>query len=85
MYDFEFLRPTTIDAAVSALQDEDAQALAGGQTLLPTMKARLAAPETQFAKLGRPVISGKNASQKARSAHEQGERENKTQPSQDSK
>lgn len=46
MYNFEFVQAKSIDEAVEALKSEDAQALAGGQTLLPTMKARLAAPET---------------------------------------
>lgn len=46
MYEFEFARPATLEEAVAALADEDAQALAGGQTLLPTMKARLAMPGT---------------------------------------
>jgi len=46
MYDFSFERPTSIADAVAALQSEDAQALGGGQTLIPTLKARLAAPET---------------------------------------
>ena len=44
MYDFEFQKPSSVSEAVEALKAEDAQALAGGQTLLPTMKARLAAP-----------------------------------------
>ncbi len=44
MYDFDLIRPTTLAEAVSALQDEDAQPLAGGQTLIPTLRARLAAP-----------------------------------------
>lgn len=44
MYDFDFVKPTTIADAVKALADEDAQALGGGQTLLPAMKQRLAAP-----------------------------------------
>ena len=44
MYDFEFEKPTTIAEAVKALADEDAMALGGGQTLIPTMKQRLAAP-----------------------------------------
>ena len=30
MYDFDFIRPATIDAAVEALKDEDAPALGGG-------------------------------------------------------
>jgi carbon-monoxide dehydrogenase medium subunit len=42
MYEFELKRPATVAEAVSLLADEDAQALGGGQTLLPTMKARLA-------------------------------------------
>lgn len=46
MYNFELVRPTTIADAVSAMGQEGAQALGGGQTLLPTMKQRLASPET---------------------------------------
>lgn len=46
MYAFELERPSTIDDAVKALASEDAQALGGGQTLIPTLKQRLAAPET---------------------------------------
>ena len=44
MYEFELKRPGTIADAVAAMGSEDAQALGGGQTLLPTMKQRLAAP-----------------------------------------
>jgi len=44
MYDFEYLKPTTIADAVKALGQEDAEAIAGGQTLVPTLKARLAQP-----------------------------------------
>lgn len=44
MYNFEFEQPTTVADAVKALSEEDAQALGGGQTLLPTMKQRLAMP-----------------------------------------
>ncbi len=46
MYDFAYLRPTSLADAVSALSAEGAQALGGGQTLTPTMKQRLAQPET---------------------------------------
>lgn len=46
MYNFEFAKAKTIADAVKALSSEDAQALGGGQTLLPTMKQRLAAPTT---------------------------------------
>ncbi len=44
MYDFEYVKPRSIDEAVAALQSEDAMAIAGGQTLIPTLKARLAQP-----------------------------------------
>jgi carbon-monoxide dehydrogenase medium subunit len=44
MYNFDFEKPSTIADAVAALATEDAQALGGGQTLLPTMKQRLASP-----------------------------------------
>jgi len=44
MYAFDFVRPASIADAVSALGAEDAQALGGGQTLIPTLKARLANP-----------------------------------------
>ncbi|MCR8825617.1 FAD binding domain-containing protein [Pseudosulfitobacter koreensis] len=44
MYNFDFVKPATVDEAVKALGDEDAQALGGGQTLIPTLKQRLASP-----------------------------------------
>ncbi len=46
MYNFEFTKPSTIADAVAALASDEAQALGGGQTLLPTMKQRLAQTET---------------------------------------
>lgn len=46
MYAFDLKNPTTIEEAVAALADESAQALGGGQTLIPTLRARLAMPET---------------------------------------
>lgn len=46
MKTFSYEKPDTIAAAVSALTASDAaRPLAGGMTLLPTMKQRLAAPE----------------------------------------
>ena len=42
MYAFEFVRPATVEEAVAALAAEEAQAIAGGQTLIPTLKQRLA-------------------------------------------
>ncbi len=44
MYAFDFEKPGSIADAVAALKDEDAQALGGGQTLIPTLKQRLAMP-----------------------------------------
>ena len=46
MYAFDFVKPVSIADAVAALAAEDAQALGGGQTLIPTLKARLANPAT---------------------------------------
>ncbi|SFR36794.1 carbon-monoxide dehydrogenase medium subunit [Yoonia tamlensis] len=45
MYPFEIKKPLSVDDAVAALGDEEAQPLAGGQTLIPTLKARLAMPQ----------------------------------------
>lgn len=45
MYEFNYHKVDKIDAAVEALQGaEDGKLLAGGQTMLPTMKHRLASP-----------------------------------------
>lgn len=44
MYAFDYHRPDSIDKAAALLADENAKILAGGQTLIPTMKARLASP-----------------------------------------
>jgi carbon-monoxide dehydrogenase medium subunit len=45
MYDFKFQRPTSLDAAIKALAAaDDGKYLAGGMTLIPTMKQRLAQP-----------------------------------------
>lgn len=40
----EYVRPTSPEEALEALSDPDAKALAGGQSLLPAMKLRLARP-----------------------------------------
>ena len=44
MYNFDVEQPGTVADAVAALGRDEAQALSGGQTLIPTLKARLAAP-----------------------------------------
>jgi carbon-monoxide dehydrogenase medium subunit len=58
MYAFTYSQPDTLDAAVAALANEDAKALAGGQTLLPTMKQRLASPGTVVDLGGLKQLSG---------------------------
>lgn len=57
MYDFELVKPKTLDAAVAAMAG-GAQALSGGQTLLPTMKQRLADPGTLVSLMGVPELQG---------------------------
>ena len=45
MYEFEYSRATNLqDAASRLVDDEDARLVAGGMTLLPTLKLRLAKP-----------------------------------------
>ncbi len=47
MYEFQYARPATIAEASAILSADDAnQPLAGGQTLIPTLKQRLNAPGT---------------------------------------
>ena len=46
MYQFDYQAPDSIEAALAALRGNDeAMILAGGMTLLPTMKLRLARPD----------------------------------------
>ncbi|MBV1707927.1 MAG: xanthine dehydrogenase family protein subunit M [Hyphomicrobiales bacterium] len=45
MYEFDYHRPGTLDAAVKLAGEADAKILAGGHTLIPTLKQRLAAPK----------------------------------------
>jgi carbon-monoxide dehydrogenase medium subunit len=42
----DYIRPSTMDEAIAALADEDAKVLAGGQSLIPLLRLRLAAPST---------------------------------------
>ena len=58
MYAFEIERPTTIAAAAAALAHEGAQALGGGQTLIPSLKARLASPEKLISLTGIGEMQG---------------------------
>lgn len=58
MYNFQLLKPTSVAQAVAALQDEEAQALGGGQTLIPTLKQRLNAPTTLVSLTGIEALHG---------------------------
>ena len=44
---FDYVRPGSLDEAVTALADggDDAKVIAGGQSLLPLLRLRLAYPE----------------------------------------
>src|SRR6195952_4664171 len=45
MYDFKYHRPGTVRQAANLLvKNEDAKLIAGGHTLIPVMKQRLASP-----------------------------------------
>lgn len=58
MYNFDFVKPSTLDEAVAALGGEDAQPLSGGQTLLPSMKQRLNAPGVLVSLTGIAALKG---------------------------
>ena len=58
MYAFDILKPATVEEAVAALADEEAQALGGGQTLIPTLKQRLAAPSVLVSLTGIEALRG---------------------------
>ncbi|WP_422074361.1 FAD binding domain-containing protein [Tranquillimonas rosea] len=58
MYNFDFERPKSVADAVKALQTEEAQPLGGGQTLIPTLKQRLAMPSKLVSLAGIDEIKG---------------------------
>lgn len=60
MYSFDIERPTSVADAVAALGAEDAQALGGGQTLIPTLKQRLASPSKLVSLSGIAEMKGVN-------------------------
>lgn len=65
MYAFTYERPKSVDAAVKLLKKaDDGKLLAGGQTLLPAMKLRLASPSTIVDLSGLKGLSGIKASSK---------------------
>ncbi len=58
MYNFDFEKPGSVADAVAALGAEDAQALGGGQTLIPTLKQRLNQPSKLVSVTGIADIKG---------------------------
>ncbi len=58
MYELNITRPETLADAVEALGHDEAMALGGGQTLIPTLKQRLANPETLVSLTGIAELSG---------------------------
>lgn len=58
--EFDYVRPSNVDDAVAALRDagEDAKVLAGGQSLIPVLRLRLAAPSTVVDLGGIPDLVG---------------------------
>ena len=61
MYDFKYHRPASLDEAKQILSgNEEAKAISGGMTLLPTMKLRLARPSDVVDLSGIAELSGIN-------------------------
>ncbi len=63
MYEFEYQRPASLGDAVGTIKSKpDAMLLAGGQTLIPTLKQRLASPSDLVDLSGIAGLSGITAS-----------------------
>ena len=58
MYNFDFVKPASVEDAVAALSGDEAQPLSGGMTLLPSMKQRLNAPATLVSLTGIDALKG---------------------------
>lgn len=59
MYAFDFRKPETLDQAVAALAaDPEAKLIAGGQTLVPTLRQRLASPTALIDLAAIPGLNG---------------------------
>lgn len=61
MYEFDFARPGSVAEAVEMIRGGAGQVLAGGQTLIPTLKARLAMPERLVSVSGLAALRGLRA------------------------
>ena len=59
MYQFEYHKPTSLAEALGLLaEDADAKLLAGGQTLIPTLRQRLVSPSALIDLAGVPELTG---------------------------
>ncbi len=58
MYNFDVETPSSVADAAAAMAQEDAQALGGGQTLIPTLKQRLASPSVLVSLSGIAEMKG---------------------------
>ena len=58
MYNFDVETPGTVADAAAAMGREEAQALGGGQTLIPTLKQRLASPSVLVSLSGISEMKG---------------------------
>jgi carbon-monoxide dehydrogenase medium subunit len=58
MYNFDVEMPGTVADAVQAMSRAEAQPMSGGQTLIPTLKARLAAPSVLVSLTGIDEMKG---------------------------
>ncbi|MGB7243337.1 MAG: xanthine dehydrogenase family protein subunit M [Sulfitobacter sp.] len=58
MYNFDVAKPASVADAVAALSQDEAQPLGGGQTLIPTLKQRLASPSVLVSLTGIADMQG---------------------------
>src|SRR5439155_24914990 len=58
MYEFDYHRPTSLDDVTRLLGDEEAKLVAGGMTLVPTLKLRLAKPSQLIELAAIPSLKG---------------------------
>jgi aerobic carbon-monoxide dehydrogenase medium subunit len=58
MYEFEYQKPASLDDVARQLSDEDAKLVAGGMTLIPTLKLRLAKPTQLIDLAAIPSLKG---------------------------
>ncbi len=61
MIDFDFVKPSSVADAVKELGRDGAQALSGGQTLVPVLKQRLASPAVLVSLNGIAALQGVKA------------------------